>query len=166
MQELKIIKRSGDVAEFDDVRIRNAVIAAVEASGDSVSPVVIDRIVDAACSEIGQRFIDFYPNVENIQDIVEKHLMLEGLFGVAKTYILYRAERQQVREVARQQAVENARLGRLTVVKRNGRTVLFNVKVIEAAIHRAAQGYEDDVDVDLVVREAINNVYDGIHRVR
>ena len=100
--------------------------------------------------------------MENVQDIVEKHLMLQGLFGVAKAYILYRADRQKARDEARERAVADARLGRLTVVKQDGRTVLFNVRLIEGAIRRAAEGYESVVDVDMVVREAINNVYDGI----
>ena len=122
----------------------------------------LDAVVDAVVDEIQGRFETFYPNVENIQDIVEKHLMHAGLYEVAKAYILYRAERQKLRESAREQAVENARLGKLTVVKRDGRTVLFNVKRIEASLLRAAEGLEADVDIDALLRESINNVYDGI----
>jgi len=162
MQSLKIVKRTGDVVEFDRARIRGAVMAAVRATGEPVEDQRVDALTDAICQEVESRFVDFYPNVENVQDIVEKHLMLQGLFGVAKAYILYRADRQKARDEARERAVADARLGRLTVVKQDGRTVLFNVRLIEGAIRRAAAGYEAAVDVDLVVREAINNVYDGI----
>jgi len=162
MQSLKIVKRTGDVVEFDRGRIRGAVQAAVRATGEPVAEQRVDNLTDAICQEVETRFVDFYPNVENVQDIVEKHLMLQGLFGVAKAYILYRADRQKARDEARERAVADARLGRLTVVKQDGRTVLFNVRLIEGAIRRAAEGYESVVDVDMVVREAINNVYDGI----
>ncbi len=162
MQSLKIVKRTGDVVDFDRARIRGAVMAAVRATGEPIPEQRVDALTDAICQEVETRFVDFYPNVENVQDIVEKHLMLQGLFGVAKAYILYRADRQKAREEARERAVADARLGRLTVIKRDGRTVLFNVRLIEGAIRRAASGQEQAVDVDLVVREAINNVYDGI----
>ena len=36
--------------------------------------------------EIENRFVDFYPNVENIQDLVEKHLMSNSLYNVSKSY--------------------------------------------------------------------------------
>jgi ribonucleoside-diphosphate reductase alpha chain len=162
MQDLKIIKRTGEVVEFDAQRIRNAILAALRATGEHLPATTVDRLLESICQEIAGRFNEFYPNVENVQDIVEKHLMLEGLYGVAKAYILYRAERQDERESVRKQAVENAKLGRLTVQKRDGRQVLFNVKIIEEAIRRAAEGYEADIDVDLIVRGAIDNVFDGI----
>ena len=162
MLDLKVVKRTGDVVDFDQTRIRNAVQKAIDATGQRVPEATLDAIVDAVGAEIHSRFVDFYPNVENVQDIVEKHLMREELYGVAKAYILYRADRNKAREAAREQAVENARLGRLTVIKRDGRTVLFNVKTIEEALRRAAQGFEADVAVDQVLRQAIDNVYDGI----
>jgi len=162
MLDLKIVKRTGDVVDFDQDRIRSAIAKAVRASGQAVPEATLDGIVEAICGEVRARFTDFYPNVENVQDIVEKHLMREELYDVAKRYILYRAERHKLREAAREQAVENARLGRLTVIKRDGRTVLFNVRTVEQAIRRAAAGVEGAIDVDAVVRESINNVYDGI----
>jgi ribonucleoside-diphosphate reductase alpha chain len=162
MLDLKVVKRTGDVVDFDRARVKSAVLKATIATGHDLPDATLDRIIDGICAEIQERFVDFYPNVENVQDIVEKHLMRDELYGVAKAYILYRADRQKVREAAREQAVADARLGKLTVVKRDGRTVLFNVKSIEEAIRRASQGCEEVIAVDQVVRESINNVYDGI----
>ncbi len=162
MHKLKVVKRTGEVVDFDARRIHAAIDKAVKATGVRLESGVVDRMAEDVCDEIAQRFVEFYPNVENVQDIVEKHLMRHELYDVAKSYILYRAERSKVRESARQQAVEDAKLGRLTVVKRDGRTVLFNVRVVEEAFRRAAGELAPDVDVDLLVREAINNVYDGI----
>jgi len=163
MLDLKVIKRNGEVAEFDAERIAGAIGKAVAATGVAIPEIQVLGVAERVCDEVEQRFTDFYPNVENVQDIVEKHLMREGLYDVAKAYILYRADRQNVREQARQQAVESAKLGKLTVVKRDGRVVLFNVKPIAETVRRLSHDLEiGDGDVDDVVREVVHNVYDGI----
>jgi ribonucleoside-diphosphate reductase alpha chain len=159
---LRIVKRTGEVVAFDRARIRNAVSKAVRASGAEVEPARLDTIVDRVVDEVEARFTDFFPNVENIQDIVEKHLVREGLYEIAKAYILYRADRQRERETAHAQDVERARLGRLTVRTRDGRTVLFNLKKCEAMVARLAADLESDVSVARVVSEAVRTVHDGI----
>jgi ribonucleoside-diphosphate reductase alpha chain len=160
----KVVKRTGEVVDFDRERIRAALLKAVIATGKEaeVDDGRLDRLVDSVVDEISQRFTDFFPNVENIQDLVEKHLVLDGLYEIAKAYILYRAERQKMRHAARQRAIEDARLGKLTVKKRDGRTALFNVKKIEDNILRAAQGLGPEVSSDLLIREVINNVHDEV----
>ncbi len=163
MPGIKVVKRTGDVVDFDQERIYNAITKAVQAA--ETTPIEESRIrslTDTIVEEIDRRFIDFYPNVENIQDIVEKHLVLDGLYATAKAYILYRAERQKMRQQAQQRAMKDARLGKLTVVKRSGQTALFSVKKLEQNLLRAADELGEDVDVDLVTREVINNVYDEI----
>ncbi len=162
MRVLKVVKRTGEVVDFDGVRIRNAVAKAVGATGADVGNTSLDRLIGDISDEIDSRFLDFYPNVENIQDIVEKHLVRDGHYEIAKAYILYRAERSKVREEARSRAIESARLGKLTVRKSDGRTMLFNVKYVDETIRRAAHGLGDDLPLGLVVREVVHNVYDEI----
>jgi ribonucleoside-diphosphate reductase alpha chain len=159
---LRIVKRTGEVVAFDRARIRNAVSKAVRASGAEVEPARLDIIVDRVVEEVEARFTDLFPNVENIQDIVEKHLVREGLYEIAKAYILYRADRQRERESAHAQDVERARLGRLTVRTRDGRTVLFNLKKCEALVSRLAADLGPDISVARVVSEAVRTVHDGI----
>ncbi len=162
MRVLKVVKRTGELVDFDVVRIRSAVAKAVVACQAEVDDEGLDRLVADVRDEVDGRFLEFYPNVENIQDIVEKHLVRAGLYEIAKAYILYRAERSKLREEARRRSSENARLGRLTVKASGGRTMLFNVREIEDTVRRAADGLGDDIDVGLVVREVVNNVYDEI----
>ena len=162
MLATRVVKRNGEVVGFDEGRIRNAIQKAVDATAADVDSRRLDRLADGIVEEIGSRFTDFFPNVENIQDIVEKHLVLDGLYEVAKAYILYRAERQKMRLEAKERAIQDARLGKLTVVKREGQTALFNVKKLEENILRAADGLGDRIEVDLLTREVINNVYDQI----
>ncbi len=160
MLELRVVKRSGEVVDFDGCRIRNAIAQAVRASGSSLPEGSLEGLVDSIQREVQSRFVDFYPNVENIQDIVEKHLVRGQLYEIAKTYILYRAERQQRREEVSQRALESAKLGMLTVKKRDGRSQLLNVKKIEETLHRAAGGLGERIVYDDIVREVVKNIYD------
>ncbi|MDX1503383.1 MAG: ribonucleoside-diphosphate reductase subunit alpha [Thermoanaerobaculia bacterium] len=162
MLTTRVVKRTGVVADFDEERIRTAILKAIAAVGEEIPSEKVDGIVAAVSAEIDARFAEFFPNVENIQDLVEKHLVLAGHYEIAKAYILYREERRKVREQARRRAIEDARLGKLTVTKRDGSTVLFNVKTVESAIRRLADELIDDIDISALVREVINNVFDGI----
>ena len=134
----------------------------MDANGASVADSDIDAMSGNIVDEVSTRFVEFFPNVENIQDIVEKHLVLAGHYEVAKSYILYRADRQKARAEAKERAIEDARMGKLTATTPDGRTVLFNVREVEESLERAAQGLGDDLDLDLVLREVVHNVYDGI----
>jgi ribonucleoside-diphosphate reductase alpha chain len=158
----RIVKRTGEVVAFDRARIRNAITRAVRAVSAEVDAARVDALVDRVVQEVDSRFTDLFPNVENIQDIVEKHLVREGLYEIAKAYILYRAERQRERETTHAQAVERARVGRLTVQTRDGRTVLFNLRKCEAVVARLAADLLPQVSVARVVSEAVRTVHDGI----
>ena len=163
MLPTRVVKRTGELADFDEDRIRTAILKAVAASGsDKMSAEAVDETVAAITGEINGRFTEFFPNVENIQDLVEKHLVLGGRYEIAKAYILYRDERSKIRHQARKRAIEDARLGKLTVAKRDGRKVLFSAKKVEQSILHAANGLSDDIETGLLIREVINNVYDGI----
>ena len=162
MLTVKVVKRTGEIADFDKERIRTAILKAVEATGEDLAAPQTDSVVDAVVEEMEKRFTDFYPNVENIQDIVEKHLVVAGHYEVSKAYILYRDDRRKVREQAQQRAIEDARLGKLTVIKRDGTRVLFNVKKLEQNLQRTAGELTDGLDFHALAMEVINNVHDQI----
>lgn len=162
MESLKVVKRTGDVVDFDDSKIRNAILKAVKAAGTDVPNDIIDELVKAIDTEIDYRFIELYPNIENIQDIVEKWLVKKGLYEIAKAYILYREKRQKAREERKKEDIEKAMLGKLTVKKRNGKTVLFSIEKLKESIERKAEGFEKEISVDHIAAETIKNIYDGI----
>jgi len=95
---IKIQKRDGTIVDFDESRITSAIFKAITASGqgDGIrSKKVSARVVQI----LNRRFKkDEIPNVEQIQDIVEEVLVLEGLVETAKAYILYREQRRRIRE--------------------------------------------------------------------
>ncbi len=94
----KVIKRDGSIAEFDQQRITDAIFKAITATnqGDGIkSKRLSEKVVDI----LNRRFKkDEIPQVEQIQDIVEEVLILEGLVETAKAYILYREQRRRIRE--------------------------------------------------------------------
>ncbi len=157
---MKITKRTGEVTEFDAERIKNAITKAFEANKINVSKEKIDEIVSDISDEIRIRFTDFYPNVENIQDIVEKHLMHNDFFDTAKAYILYREKKTELREKQTEKNIEKSLKGKLTVKKRNGKTVLFDLKKLEKTIERIAEN--KNIDSELIAKEAVKNIFDGV----
>jgi len=162
MNKLMVTKRNGELVDFDEERIKSAINKAVSASEKNLASDLLDQIINDIIVETQERFVDFFPNVENIQDIVEKHLVKNGLYEIAKTYILYRARRQKERDTEKQQNIQKSLLGKLTVKKRDGKLTLFDINKIKTTIRRASKDYEEDINIDLVAKEVIKNGYDGI----
>ena len=97
----KIQKRSGVVVDFDPAKITDAIHKALTASGQGNGP-TSRRVSARVILILNRRFKkDEFPNVEQIQDIVEEVLILEGLVETAKAYILYRDQRRKIREAAK-----------------------------------------------------------------
>jgi len=92
-----IIKRDGRVVLYDQNKIASAILRALEASreGDAADAA---RIANDVQRELANRFSSQSPNIEAIQDTVERQLMNHGFSAAAKAYILYRANRTRARE--------------------------------------------------------------------
>ena len=159
---LMVTKRNGEVVSFDPTKIKSAISKAVRAAGQSLEEQTLNKIVEDIVEEVQGRFVDFFPNVENVQDIVEKHLVKGGLYEIAKLYILYRDKRKEAREKEKKEVLEKVRLGKLRVKKSDGIFVLFDYNKIREEVVDASKGYEKETDIDLIVREAIKNIYDGV----
>ncbi len=94
----KVKKRDGTVVDFDQIKITDAIFKAITATdqGDGKkSKRLSNRVVDILNRRFKQ---DETPQVEQIQDIVEEILILEGLVDTARAYILYREQRRRIRE--------------------------------------------------------------------
>ena len=94
---MKIIKRNGAEVPFDIQKIEVAVTKANNsvAEADRMTPVQIGRIAESV--ELQCQKMNRAPTVEEIQDMVEHHIMAHGAFEVAKHYITYRYTRSLVR---------------------------------------------------------------------
>ena len=95
---MKIIKRNGAEVGFDITKIIIAITKANEsvAEADRMTPMQIQRIAESV--ELQCQKMNRAPTVEEIQDMVEHHIMAHGAFEVAKEYITYRYTRSLVRK--------------------------------------------------------------------
>ncbi len=98
---IKVKKRDGSIVDFDQSKITEAIFKAITATqqGDGKKS---KRLSDRVVKILNRRFKkDEIPQVEQIQDIVEEVLILEGLVETAKAYILYREQRRAIREATK-----------------------------------------------------------------
>ncbi len=99
MTEIKFVtKRNGAIVPFTPERIANAIYRAAVAVGGrdkTISQQLADQVVTLLEAQTPEGGI---PNIEQIQDLVEKVLIENGHTKVAKAYILYRDERARQRE--------------------------------------------------------------------
>ena len=93
-----IIKRDGRVVLYDQSKIAAAILRALEVSGDG-NAADAARVANDVQRDLESRFsAQKAPDIESIQDAVERQLMNHGFSAAAKAYILYRANRTRARE--------------------------------------------------------------------
>ncbi len=102
---MKVVKRDGRIVEFNENKIKNAVLRAMNSiiekkENERDAEYITRRVVEKIR---GKEEI----SVEEIQDIVEETLMEEGFKRVAKQYILYRAERSNIRKAKKVLGVDD-----------------------------------------------------------
>ncbi len=87
------------MVDFDRFRIESAISRAYQASKVLIDIVSLSELVDRAVQALDTTYQDDQiPEVEDIQNIVEKEIAAKGDFEVAKAYILYRGERAKERQ--------------------------------------------------------------------
>ncbi len=94
-----VIKRDGKTVHFDISKIGTAITKAFAACEKQSHPDVIDFLVLKVTSEFEPKIENGCITVENIQDSVESVLIKSGYDDVAKTYILYRKQREKLRNL-------------------------------------------------------------------
>ena len=95
----KIIKRDGQIADFDIVNIASAMKKAFEATNTEYTDNIIDFLALKVSADFLPKIKDGHVAVEDIQDSVEAVLSRGGYEAVAKAYILYRKQREKLRNL-------------------------------------------------------------------
>ena len=95
----QVKKRDGQVTEFTISKITGAITKAFVALNKAYHPSVIDLLALHVTADFESKIQDGCIAVEDIQDSVEKVLSESGYADVAKAYILYRKQREKVRNV-------------------------------------------------------------------
>ncbi len=94
-----VIKRDGKVVDFNISKISNAIIAAFNACEKQFNQDVIDFLALKVTADFEPKIKDGKVAVEDIQDSVESVLIKAGYDSVAKSYILYRKQREKIRNL-------------------------------------------------------------------
>ena len=95
----EVLKRDGQTVDFEISKISAAMIKAFEALNKTYHPSVINLLALQVTSDFEKKIENGKITVEQIQDSVEKVLSESGYADVAKAYILYRKQREKVRNV-------------------------------------------------------------------
>ncbi len=95
----KVIKRDGSIAEFDIAKISGALKKAFLALGKPCTQNDIDFLALRVTADFEGKIRDNLISVEDVQDSAEQVLIQAGYPDVAKAYILYRREREKLRNI-------------------------------------------------------------------
>ena len=95
----QVVKRDGEIAEFDLQKISNAICKAFEAKEKHYSEDMMSLLALRVTADFQDKIADEQISVEDIQDSVENVLIQAGYSDVAKAYILYRKQREKVRNM-------------------------------------------------------------------
>ena len=95
----QVVKRDGTTVDFEISKISAAMVKAFEALEKNYHTSVINLLAVQVCADFEPRIKDGKITVEEIQDSVERVLSAAGYADVAKAYILYRKQREKVRNV-------------------------------------------------------------------
>ena len=94
-----VMKRDGTVADFDIAKISKAITRAFEAQEKQYHPSVIDLLALKVTADFEPKIKNDRIQVEDIQDSVEAVLIQAGYADIAKAYILYRKQREKIRNM-------------------------------------------------------------------
>lgn len=171
---LRVIRRNGKVAAYDDSKIAVAMTKAfleVEKKHTPATPIPantstrIHEIVEKLTTQITQAFQRRLPaggtiHIEDIQDQVELALMREGIHEVARDYVLYREERRKQREqeLAKQ---TKTKAPEIHVIAQDGTRKPLDKKSLLATIQEACAGLSE-VSADIILKETERTLFDGV----
>ncbi len=97
MELSRVRKRDGRIAPFSKNKIVNAIYKSF-LSVNKEDKEKVEKIAEQVAKALEKKYDGEVLNVEDIQDTVEKVLIKNNLADVAKSYILYRQKRKEIRE--------------------------------------------------------------------
>ena len=166
-----IIRRNGAVVGFEPSKVAIAMTKAFLAvnGGQGAASARVREIVEQLTNQVVTALVRSRPNggtfhIEDIQDAVELSLMRSGEHDVARAYVLYRERRAQERAQARAQSGEQhtTPAEHTFNITDNGVTKPLDLANLRATIEAAGEGLGEFVDSDVIFKETLKNLYDGV----
>lgn len=164
--QIRVIKRNGAVVGYDESKVVVAITKAylaVEGGTAAASSRVHDTVIKLG-KQISVIFRRRMPSggtihIEDIQDQVELALMRTGEHKVARSYVLYRAERARLRD--QQRVREHEETPAINVTYADGTQGPLDTARLRTVIDEACEGL-DSVSADAIYTETIKNLYPGV----
>ena len=165
---LQVIRRNGDVVAYHLDKISIAItkaFLAVEGNQSAASQRVREQV--AILSQlVNNALLRRLPaggaiHIEDIQDQVELALMRNGNHDVARAYVLYREKRNAERAADKQNHTAPASSHTLNI-NVNGKLIPLDINLLNSMIAEACQDLGAEVNPDIVVEQAVRDLYDGI----
>jgi len=142
--QMRVIKRNGSVVSYDAEKIAIAITKAFLAveGGAAAASTRIHNEVNELANAVTNTFNRRMPSggtlhIEEIQDQVEHELMRSGEQKVARTYVLYREERKQLRQ---QEAPQKQEKEGINITLENGDEDTLDIKHLEVMVAEACEG--------------------------
>ena len=164
---LRVIKRNGKVVSYDESKIIVAITKAFLAveGGNAAASSRVHETVAKLADEILATFKRRMPSggsihIEEIQDQVELMLMRSGEHKVARSYVIYRADRARQREVMQQSQPSEVRNDILVTMDDGSQQPLDSGR-LKTVISEACARLED-VDPDALFDDTLKNLYSGV----
>ena len=95
----QLVKRNGEIVDFNLFKISNAIEKAFIALDKEYNQDIIDLLALRVTADFARKIKDGLVKIEDVQDSVETVLIRTGYDDVAKAYILYRKQREKVRNL-------------------------------------------------------------------
>ena len=164
--QLRVIKRNGAVVAYDESKISVAITKAYLAveGGNAAASSRIHESVAQLASQITDIFRRRMPSggtihIEDIQDQVELALMRTGEHKIARSYVIYRAEHNRLRE--QKLEAEQPKHPEISVTFKDGHQGPLDTERLLTIITEACEGLED-VSGDAIYDETLKNLYPGV----
>ena len=166
--QLRVIKRNGTVVPYTDDKITVAITKAFLAveGGNAAASSRIHDTVARLTEQVTATFKRRMPSggtihIEEIQDQVELALMRAGEQKVARDYVIYRDARSKER--ATRAPADDAVVAHpsIRITRADGTFAPLDMGRLNTIVTEACEGLEE-VDGDLIQRETLKNLYDGV----
>ncbi|WP_068829862.1 ribonucleoside-diphosphate reductase subunit alpha [Pseudomonas sp. BMS12] len=166
--QLRVIKRNGTVVPYTDDKITVAItkaFLAVEGGSAAASSRIHDTVARLT-EQVTATFKRRMPSggtihIEEIQDQVELALMRAGEQKVARDYVIYREAQATKRKNASPASDIAEPHPSIRVTKADGSLQPLDMGRLQTIIREACEGLAE-VDGELIERETLKNLYDGV----
>jgi ribonucleoside-diphosphate reductase alpha chain len=170
-QEMNVRKRDGRVLTFEPELITRAIqkafcaeykfseISQLDAKQIQVAEAITESVVEDVQEDA---LTDAGVTVEHIQDVVERQLMKQEYFSVARRYILYRAEHNKIRQLRAEERMDSGDPFPGTMVNRDGQLENLDFDRLRSQVDSACVGLDESCSSGELLEEVEKQFFNGI----